>query len=366
MTGGLKACVLALAATTVAASVAHATGFERGTADTDILFEEGNFNMRAGVTYVNPTRKYAVVGPDNLNAPGTNYSDAYAVPSFAAKINVHDDLRCAATLTETFGASASTPLPSGPSGKLTESFSATEMGATCAYFASMGPGNVFVLGGVYYEIFDYDLVAGGGLVTVSLSDGGFGWRAGVGYEIPEIAFRAQVLYRSGLSVRATGSGSGPIVSSATATGSAETPQSVELRAQSGIAPGWLALGSIKWTDWSVNEQLTLSTAAIPVTGGSENNYFWRDGWTFTGGIGRQFSEQISAAGTVTYRTDVNTGFDLAFSSWTLGGIINANGEFGQLSLGGGVSFLGSATDEFGDSVGNDTSYAVTARYAVNW
>ncbi|MGG2475354.1 transporter, partial [Rhizobium sp. BR5] len=33
-------------------------------------------------------------------------------------------------------------------------------------------------------------------------------------------------------------------------GSVSMPDSIELKVQSGIAPDWLAFGSVKWTDWS--------------------------------------------------------------------------------------------------------------------
>ena len=50
--------LLAGCATLAAVGTARAGGFHRGTADTDLIFEEGNFNMRAGVTIVMPQRGY--------------------------------------------------------------------------------------------------------------------------------------------------------------------------------------------------------------------------------------------------------------------------------------------------------------------
>ncbi|WP_260855298.1 hypothetical protein [Mesorhizobium amorphae] len=58
---------------------ANAGGFSRGSADTDILFEQGNFNMRSSVTYVTPTRKFNKNG--NPKLVGTDYAEDYVIPS---------------------------------------------------------------------------------------------------------------------------------------------------------------------------------------------------------------------------------------------------------------------------------------------
>src|SRR6185312_1347224 len=65
-----------------------------------------------------------------------------------------------------------------------------------------------------------------------------------------------------------------------ALGKGNLPQSVEVKLQSGIAPGWLAFGSVKWTDWSVQKELLVLTDNPEV--GSADIYNWKDGWTVTG------------------------------------------------------------------------------------
>ena len=72
----------ALVASLAAASVAHAGGFARGTADTDILYEDGNFAARAGVAYTMPQRGYETINGESTN--DGDYLDSYAVPSAAA------------------------------------------------------------------------------------------------------------------------------------------------------------------------------------------------------------------------------------------------------------------------------------------
>ena len=62
-----------LAATAATLGSAYAGGYSRGTADTDLIFEEGNFNMRSGVTVVMPKRGYATLtAPPADPTPGVS------------------------------------------------------------------------------------------------------------------------------------------------------------------------------------------------------------------------------------------------------------------------------------------------------
>src|SRR5688500_12896571 len=96
--------LLAGCATLAAMGQAGAGGFSRGTADTDLIFEESNFNMRASVTVVMPQRGYETLtappaGPLAGLTPGQSYASTdgkytqtYAIPSMAVKFNLTDDL----------------------------------------------------------------------------------------------------------------------------------------------------------------------------------------------------------------------------------------------------------------------------------
>ena len=84
----LKLAALALLAT---AGAANAGGFARGTADTDILFEEGNFNLRAGADLL--SARLGSIHPSSERNPGsdlvgTSYTKAYVIPSAAVKLNM--------------------------------------------------------------------------------------------------------------------------------------------------------------------------------------------------------------------------------------------------------------------------------------
>ncbi|MBZ9738277.1 MULTISPECIES: outer membrane protein transport protein [unclassified Mesorhizobium] len=354
---------------------AHAGGFSRGTADTDILFEDGNFNMRTSVTYVAPTRKYST-NVANPYLVGENFSDSYVIPSAAVKFKLSDSLSCAGTLTQSFGGNATWSRSSGTLGKLNEDFTMYEYGATCGLKFDLSKGRIWIIGGVYNETTDYNLVAGAPLGTsnsrlgVSLHDSNFGWRAGIAYEIPEIALRTQLMYRSGVDINASGSATYFGFPAGSATGKANFPQSVEFKAQTGIAPGWLAYGSVKWTDWSVTEQLILNVPALGLTNG--NQYFWRDGWTVTGGIGHKFNDQFSGTVFATYDRGVSTGWDLTGDSYTIGTGVSMKDKLGgELRLGVAAIYLASVSETkygpiFDRTVQGDWGYAVSGGYSIKW
>lgn len=375
---------IASAMTLVAASVgaAQAGGFSRGTADTDILYEDGNINFRAGVIVVVPTQKFktGVGGTTSGGVVGTDYLDTYAIPSGAVKFRVSDNLSCAGTYTDVYGAASSYAAPFGPSGKRSEEFTVTEFGATCAVFFDVGKGRLSVLGGAFAEKFDYDLQASpaalGGLpLNIDLNSTAFGWRAGIGYDIPEIAFRAQLLYRSGTKHEADGGGSIlhplagaiPLVSS----GSGELPQSVELKVQTGVAPGWLVFGSVKWMDWSVNETLNLGFSSALGAGNSLNQYYWRDGWTITGGVGHAFNERVSGLVSLQWDRGVSTGYDFRTDKWLLAAGVGIKDDLGgELRLGGGITYLTSASAtkgiDAGASVDSGWVGIASANYKIKW
>lgn len=370
----LKALLGATALTIIAAGAAQAGGFSRGTADTDILYEEGNFNLRTGVTIVSPTRKFTANPQAAL--VGVDYADTYAIPSAAVKFKIYDDLSCAGTFTQSYGGAATWPIPSGTIGKLNEDFVVNEYGATCGYKYDLGKGRIWAIGGVFVESVKYDLIAVAGALNGTLRDTGIGWRAGVAYEIPEIALRGQLMYRSGFSVDAEGSArltppipGIPFPLTRAAVGTAELPQSVELKLQTGIAPGWLAYGNVKWTDWSVTKELILQIPGTPLT--SKNEYYWRDGWTVTAGVGHAFTDKISGTVFASWDRGVGTGWDLTAETYTLGtGVSMKDAIGGELRLGLAGIYMGEVSEtKYGPAnrtVGADWGFAVSANYGVKW
>jgi long-chain fatty acid transport protein len=394
MARGILKITSALLALSASIGAAQAGGFSRGTADTDILYEEGNFNLRAGVTIVAPQRKYATI--NGAAATDSRFSETYVIPTAAIKLNINDDARCAATYTQSNGGDSSYGAQAVAAGKLTgasgtvsTNFVSNEIGLTCGYKLSLGKGNFWLLGGVLFEDFTYTEVVQFGPFAGPLNGSNatlafngkydFGYRVGAAYEIPEIALRAQLMYRS--SVEHTPDGSFTFAGGVLpAVGLGTLPQSVELKLQSGVAPGWLVFGSVKWTDWSVLQTLnyTIGAGAPGISGPKIKEFYFQDGWTVTAGVGHVFSETVSGALQVTWDRGVSTTEDHLTDTWTLGagvGLKDALG--GELRLGAGISYLtagkvnidvpapGPGAD-FASTTKGDFAYAASASYKVKW
>lgn len=214
-------------------ATANAGGFQRGTADTDILFERGSFSTRTGLTYVNPNRGFTSV--NGVSVDGGDYTGNYQIPSASVMFG-GDAFACAGHYTESFAAEAdyrglpgaALPEFSGQPGitsrTQTIESDSNEFGATCRVSYTAEAGRFSLLGGVFFEDFNFQgtslgerslnaatgaaapLLAGLGAniilpsaVSVD-SRGGYemGYRVGLAYEKPEIALRIQGLYRSEL------------------------------------------------------------------------------------------------------------------------------------------------------------------------
>jgi long-chain fatty acid transport protein len=195
-----------------------------------------------------------------------------------------------------------------------------EASVTCSYKAQLGPGYLrAIVGGSYdWGSFSFTQYAGGSnYVTTSLdAEGAFGWRVGAAYEIPEYAMRASLMYYSGIKLDADGAQtlqSGTTLGHASAT--LNLPQAVELSVQSGIAPDWLAYGSIKWTDWSVVGDIPISSTNSSLSGTLLLSY--RDGWTVTGGIGHKFTDNWSGTVGLIWDRGVSTGYDEYANTYTM-------------------------------------------------
>lgn len=430
-------------ATIALSSTALAGGFQRGTADTDILYEPGTFTMRTGLTHVAPMRGFDSV--NGVSGDFGDYTGHYSIPSFSVGFG-GDMFGCAGTYTESFAATAdytdtldgalprqvsSTQSTSNvdrlnfagaqsTSRTRTIGFDSNEFGLTCRVSYTADVGRFSLLGGVFAEDFNFegssfgqrDVTAqlgplaaalrarGAQVVLPSLveveSSGGFqgGYRIGAAYELPDIALRAQVMYRSEVehdSVAGDGTvttdtavvrlANGqtatiptfftPLVGAATAGGiqaslapfagqtidvasslnTAISPQSLTINAQTGIAPGTLLIGSFRWTDWSTNQSVVSTiNSAQTGTSSSYSPYNWRDGYTASLGIGRAFNEQISGAISVGYDRGVSTGSETTYTDlYTVsGGVSFKANDWSEIRFGGLVGYWTDGEQSIGD------------------
>lgn len=373
--------MVALAASVALSSAAQAGGLERGGYNIDLLFDTSRFATEAVGTYVMPQRKLNNVVDNNAAdgtpggpASGVKDTESYLVPRLGAKVGIGEYVDCMADYSQPYGAHSNPGRNWAGANSNTE----TDIGsdgyaATCSVKFQAGKGQLRIIGGLsHLEVsgFKERLTAvippafGTGIGRVVLEDSGIGWRAGLAYEVPEIAFRASAVYYSEVKldsisgvldltqnpfVPGLGGAVTPIF------GSATMPQAFEVKVQSGIAPGWLAFGSVKWVDWSVLQSIALcptATAALGCSSGAVNevtslDLYYRDGWTITGGVGHKFNDNLSGLVALTWDRGTSTTVGTQSDTWTVavGGSYTPN-ENVEIRLGGALGVLtsGSSSD----------------------
>lgn len=386
--------LLAGCASLLAVAAASAGGFDRGGIGIDLLFDPAKVATEAGVTHVSPQRTLNnVQRQDSPPYPQALYSSSievdgdYTVPRFGFKMNLFEPVDCLGTYTEPYGVYANYGKNNAYSPTAVELDVGTkDYGLTCSYKFDMGKGFARVIGGVSYQEVDaflsrQTLLSFGntGVGNFQLNDDAWSWRIGAAYEIPEMALRASVMYSAAYKYDLTGTvdstGFGPVVGTfpfnqiPTYTGvdpvtaTAEIPQAVELKLQSGIAPGWVGFGSVKWQQWSKLTKIPIQGVRSPVPpyGMASVSFdpLYRDGWTVTGGVGHKFNDQLSGLVTVTWDRGTSTTAGYQTDSWNFG----AGGSWTpsknvELRLGGSVGVLTSGTSTV-DPDGSDRANAIT-------
>ena len=307
MTNARRTRVLTLAAlgALAATSSAQSGGLEANGYNWDMLFDPDTYAARATITNVminhdvtNPNPLLSPLGP--VTVPGTVASSSNRVYYNAG---IKGDFGLTSCLV-----SAQNPWGSGTDRNpayaalteqaVSERITSLDTGLTCSYGVALETGEIGVIAGLSAQSLSYRADIPTGLTSsepLDLDGTGLGWRLGLAYEIPEIALRVSAIYNAAIDYDLDGSFVG-----APATASVTTPQTFEIKAQTGIAPGWLALASVKWVDWSVLQALNVSTSAPQPFDTITSTLNYRDGWTVTGGVGHTLTDDLTVLGTLTW------------------------------------------------------------------
>ncbi|WP_434723095.1 OmpP1/FadL family transporter [Mesorhizobium sp. RIZ17] len=363
---------------------AHAGGLERGGYDIDLLFDPAPVATEAEATYVMPDRKYKNArGPLGFNflSSTADGAEPYWVPRIGVKAQVVQGVDCMVDYSQPWGAHTAPGASwNGAFSNVETDIKSNNYAGTCSYKFDAGKGQLRFIGGVFYQdisgfkesLVGFNPVGPSPIGRVDLEANGWGWRAGIAYEIPEIALRASLVYNSQVKLdNISGTLTTPRGSQAIYGSTQYMPDTLELKVQSGIAPGWLAFGSIKWVNWSVLQSVPIcptpqAPSSVCFTNGpgevTSLDLMYRDGWTVSGGIGHKFNDQWSAAGQLTWDRGTSHGYGAQTDTWTLGGGVAYTPQPNiEVRLAGAVGVMtsghsGILIGENGKIVGADASY----------
>ncbi|WP_084860484.1 outer membrane protein transport protein [Salibaculum halophilum] len=185
------------------------------------------------------------------------------------------------------------------------------------------------------------------------SDTGMGYVLGGAYERPDIALRVALTYSSPVDLALDGS-----------VGDLSTtmPESVNLDVQTGIAQDTLLFGSVRYVAWD-GFALTDSRAGDILD-------YDDDVYTYTLGVGRQFTDKLSASFSVGYEESTgeptgNLGPTDGYVSYQLGAAyMIADG----VELSGGIRYIdiGDATTTIGSDFSDNSAVGLGAKVAYSY
>ncbi|MEM9576806.1 MAG: outer membrane protein transport protein [Pseudomonadota bacterium] len=302
----MKKILTSVSATCLLAGAAHAGALDRTGQSVDVLFEEGRY-IEFSLGSVSPDisgNSVSVLpngsGSGDISPSSVNFGAAY-------KADINDQWSYAFILEEPFKAEVDYPDGTGyfAEGSNAE-FNSIALTGLLQYNMQNG---FSVFGGLRLQRTDANAgiaFVGGGYEVKAEQDWGVGYVAGVAYERPDIALRVSLTYSSEIAhendVSETFAGA-PFLD-ADSTAEFETPQSVNLAFQTGIAADTLLFGGIRWVDWSDFDLSPNVYSSSTVTGSPLLSYE-EDVTTYTLGLGRRLSDQWSVAASVGY--EENTG-----------------------------------------------------------
>ena len=349
---------------------AMAGGIDRAGQKHDIIFKPGTYAELAwSHTAPDVTGSDLPIGPFNSGHAYDNVADSFGSVGFGIKHDITDRFSLALTGAEDFGSDIAY------SGDPTR----TNLGGTSAIadtyaLALIGryrvTDSVSVHAGVRRDTADGTISLGGraygalnGYAVRLSEDVGYGWLVGAAYEVPDIAFRVAVTYNSKIShdFETTETLNGRSLGPSERT-EVDTPQSVNIDLQTGIAPDTLLFAALRWAEWSEFRIAPQRFSATPLTRNGLVSLYDTTTWTL--GVGHRFTAAFAAQASVIFEDGGSDDLvsPLAPTNGLTALALGGSYRTGPVELSGGVRYtwLGDARPETGtpdvaraDFSGND-------------
>lgn len=348
----MKTILLASAAVLCAQS-AFAGGIGRSATGTSVLFEDGNY-AEFSLSSVQPDVSGTFAGADSGNV-----TQSYTQIGAAYKWGYSGPWEAAVMFDQPVGADIS--YPANTSYALRGSTATLDAQAVTVLTKYQFDDNISIFGGLRAQSMEMEVsLPAVGYTASGANQWGYGYVVGGAYEKPEIALRVALTYNSAIdySFDTTENGSASLDTDVT------SPQSISLDFQTGIAADTLLFGSVNWVNWSkfdISPFGYVNAATNPA--GDPLVSYDEDTITFTGGIGRKFSEQWSGGATITYEASGDgTVSNLGPTDGRTALGLGATYSTGQMEISGGVQYimLGDAQTEIGAGLSDFTDNTALA------
>ncbi|WP_076923021.1 OmpP1/FadL family transporter [Pseudoalteromonas sp. SK20] len=295
----------AILLSTLPLTPAFAAGLDRSGQSIAAFLQPGNY-AEAGISVLDPTVK----GKDLIKNNVSDMAEDYYFPSAAIKVQATEHISLGLLYDQPFGADAMYSLEqsmftNGIEGTKVE-VETHNLTALIGYQPTENWN--FYAGPVYQTVQSTvslrGLAYGGasklGSYDINLrEDEAYGWLAGFAYQIPEIALKTAVTYRSEIKheIDTTETFGFGAIQRPNALTEIITPQSVNIDFQTGIAANTLAFANIRWVHW---DQFAVTPKFLNAVSGNNLIDYSDDQWSATVGVGRKFNSHWSGSASVGY------------------------------------------------------------------
>ena len=408
----LKTLTTAMILATVPMTGAFAAALDRSGQSISAFLQPGNY-FEAGISVLDPSISGKVrngyspsaAPPSRIGLQNTNLSDMgddYYFPSAALKLQVTDHFSFGLLYDQPFGADATYSLSdtvsaaAGGVGLFHNGTETTEVEvksqSISMIFGYQPTENFNFYAGPVYQTIEGDVQLRGlaygatqalGMYNANIKeDSAVGWLAGFAYQIPEIALKTSITYRSEIDHKASAReygqsnvlasvGSSPVYDVAT-DANITTPQSVNLDFQTGIMANTVAFANVRWVNWkdfsldlkqfgTVADTLGAQGQTPDNPNGFDIVAYTDDQWSANVGVGRKFNDLW--AGNVSVGWDSGAGNPVSTLGPTEGywnvGLGLQYSPTPATFIAGGVKYfwLGDAKAQAASNFGSDTYVA---------
>lgn len=298
----------AILLSTLPTSLVLAAGLDRSGQSISAFLQSGNY-AEAGISILDPK-----VQSNQLKV--NDMAEDYYFPSAAIKVQATEQISLGLLYDQPFGAESLYPSNNpvfGANGEATQVEVETHnLSALIGYQPTenwnfyAGPVYQTVQGKVSLRGLAYGGASKLGSYDINLKeDEAYGWLAGFAYQIPEIALRAAITYRSEIKHELDTSETFALGAVVRPNSNTEvvTPQSVNIDLQSGVAKDTLAFANIRWVHWDqFAVKPTYLAAATQAARGKAQNLidYSDDQWSITTGLSHKFNDKWAGSASVGY------------------------------------------------------------------
>lgn len=296
----------AILLSTLPLTPALAAGLDRSGQSIAAFLQPGNY-AEAGISVLDPTVKSS-----QLNV--ADMAEDYYFPSAAIKVQATDKISLGLLYDQPYGADSNYQVV-GPLSIFSQGNESTSVEVKTHNVTALigyqptenwnfyaGPvwqtveADISLRGQAYISPKDPTKVLSGYDIKIHEEEA-FGWLAGFAYQIPEIALKTSVTYRSEIKHKAKSVETHKLMPMLNVESQLDaiTPQSVNIDFQTGIAANTLAFANIRWVHW---DQFAVTPKFLNAASGNNLIDYSDDQWSATVGVGRKFNSHWSGSASV--------------------------------------------------------------------